>query len=421
MGNMSRELPRGRAVAVGGRGLRILMVAPQPFFRARGTPFSVLHRIRVLVNEGHRVDLVTYPFGDHVAFNGLRIIRCEKPPLVRDVRIGPSIGKLALDLSLYRATVRALRMTRYDVIHSHEEAAFFAVGLARRHGLLHVYDMHSSLPQQLRNFRAYDRTPVRRLFTVLERYVLRGCDGVITICPDLANQVSRACPGKLHEMIENTADNSRVFRASEDDVRTGLGIGRDSRVILYTGTFEAYQGLDLLLRAFVRVRSADERAHLLLVGGRPTQLARYRALAESLGCDRSVSFTGTVHPSRIPGYVQASDLIVSPRCSGTNTPLKIYEYMRSNRPLVATDLPTHTQVLNSDVACLVPPNQEGIAEGILRLLSDPRLASRLAEAAARKAEHQFSDAAYARKVNGFYERLLKAADGLPAGVTVSAT
>ncbi len=43
--------------------MRILMIAPEPFFEPRGTPFSEYHRIRALLDLGHTVDLVTYPFG----------------------------------------------------------------------------------------------------------------------------------------------------------------------------------------------------------------------------------------------------------------------------------------------------------------------------------------------------------------------
>src|ERR1700737_4752635 len=58
------------------RNVRILMIAPEPFFEPRGTPFSEYHRIRALVELGHEVDLLTYPFGQPVSMPGLRIFRC---------------------------------------------------------------------------------------------------------------------------------------------------------------------------------------------------------------------------------------------------------------------------------------------------------------------------------------------------------
>lgn len=398
---------------VGAAPVRILMVAPQPFFQPRGTPFSVLHRVRALAHAGHRIDLVTYPFGEDVAFEGLRILRCRRPPLVRQVKIGPSLAKLALDVPLFAATVRALRANRYDVLHSHEEASFFAGWLARRHGLRHVYDMHSSLPQQLRNFSAYDLGLIRRLFELLERRVLRTADGVITICSDLAEIVQRECPATAHAMIENTADDAQVFASSNGDVRAELGLeGR--QIVLYTGTFEPYQGLDLLLAAFAKLRSDYPQARLVMVGGRQEQIEHYRARAETLGVESATLFVGQVHPSRVQGFLAASDLIVSPRSRGTNTPLKIYGYLRSRRPLVATAIESHTQTLDDEVAYLVQPTADDLARGIGLLLGDPGLRQRLAAAAAKRADEQFSDGAYLAKVRRFYDELVAADRVSPA-------
>ena len=382
------------------------MIAPQPFFRARGTPFSVLHRIRALVERGHVVDLVTYPFGENVELDGLTIYRAAKPPLVSDVRIGPSLAKLALDIPLYRKTVRTLRDGMYDVIHSHEEAAFFCVGLARKFHVPHIYDMHSSLPQQLANFRRFDLKPVRAIFERLENRVLSTCDGVITICEDLARIVQAKCPATPHAMIENTANDQKVFRASAINVRTEIG-QEDGEIVLYTGNFEAYQGLDLLTDAFRQVARARPKAHLLLVGGNPEQVVRYRDSLTREGLQNRVTLVGTVHPSEIPGYITAADLLVSPRISGTNTPLKIYGYMRSGRPIVATNRWTHTQTLSETTAELVPPTVNGLAAGIIRLLSNKERCRLLAENARGFAEKEFSDSAYADKISDLYAQSMK--------------
>ncbi len=127
------------------------MLAPEPFFEPRGTPFSEYHRIRALCELGYRVDLVTYPFGRDVRIPGLEIFRCPRPPFVRGVRIGPSAVKILLDLLLAVTAARLARTRRYDAIHSHEEAGVLGLWLAKRLRVPHLYDMHSSLPQQLGN------------------------------------------------------------------------------------------------------------------------------------------------------------------------------------------------------------------------------------------------------------------------------
>jgi glycosyltransferase involved in cell wall biosynthesis len=389
-------------------GLSILMIAPQPFFRSRGTPFSVLHRIRALLLSGHSVDLVTYPFGESVPLEGLNIIRSAKPPFVRDVEIGPSFRKIFLDIPLYFAARRQLKKKKYDLIHSHEEAAFFAAGLAAKYGIKHVYDMHSSLPQQLNNFGRFNFAPVRKMFERMERYVLNSCDGVITICTDLANTVDAHGVGVPHSMIENTADDTMVFPSRQIDVVTKYSL-QNKKVILYTGTFETYQGLDLLVKAFKEVVGAIPDAHLLMVGGRSEQVEAMRLWVEELGIGQSVSFTGTVPADEIPSYLNVADVIASPRSSGTNTPLKLYGYMRSGVPLVATDRYTHTQTLDPAIAHLVPATVSGMADGMLKLLTDREYAMRLAGEAMKKAERLYSDRVYLYRVTDFYSSVFRAA------------
>src|SRR5262245_54797070 len=93
--------------------MHILMIAPEPFFEPRGTPFSEFHRIRALTTLGHTVDLVTYPFGRNVEMPGLTIHRCLRPPFVRHVRIGPSWTKVPLDLALALTACRLALTRRY--------------------------------------------------------------------------------------------------------------------------------------------------------------------------------------------------------------------------------------------------------------------------------------------------------------------
>jgi glycosyltransferase involved in cell wall biosynthesis len=383
-------------------GLKILMVAPQPFFRPRGTPFSVLHRIRALTTLGHQVDLLAYPFGDDVSMPGLTILRSARVPFVKDVKIGPSIGKLLLDVPLFFSTLKALRSRRYDLIHSHEEAAFFCAPLARRFGLTHVYDMHSSLPQQLANFESFNFALIRKAFVALEDHVLKTSDGVITICKDLADHAVPRCANKPHAMIENTGDDAMVFGDATTAAATETVEFGERRVILYTGTFESYQGLDLLLNAFSIVQPKVDGVQLVLVGGRTHQVEAYRSKARALGILEHTTFVGQVHPSLIPAYVNSAELIVSPRSSGTNTPLKIYGYLRSGRPIVATNLHTHTQSLTPDVAELVTPTAEGLAAGILKVLNDREYAKALALAAQRLSDAEYSEQAYMRKMADFY-------------------
>jgi glycosyltransferase involved in cell wall biosynthesis len=381
------------------------MLAPEPFFEPRGTPFSEYHRIKALVELGHQVDLVTYPFGADVELRNLRIFRSIRPPFVRRVRIGPSATKLLLDVLLAVTAIRRVRAARYDLIHSHEEAGLLGAWLARRLGIPHLYDMHSSLPQQLANFSVPHGRLVRRAFERLERATIAGSQVIITICQDLQDIVTRQGAGDRAVLIENVmggeVDAPPALTAAE--VRARYGLAPDAVVALYTGTFEPYQGLHLLIGAASRLRARYPALRVLVVGGEGAQVEAARVRASTAGAP--VVFAGRQPAADIPAFIEACDILVSPRMTGTNTPLKIYSYLRSGRPIVATDLLTHTQVLDTRVAHLVPVSEEGLAAGIAHLIDRPAERRRLAEAAAALAGARYSREAYLARTREAYARL----------------
>jgi glycosyltransferase involved in cell wall biosynthesis len=393
------------------------MIAPEPFFEPRGTPFSEYHRIRALADLGHSVDLVTYPFGRDVALPGLRVFRCLRPPFIRDVRIGPSFAKVALDFSLMLTAVRRAMAGQYDAIHSHEEGSAIGVVLAGLLGVPHLYDMHSSLPQQLSNF-AFSRSQLlKKAFSVMERVVVRRSRVVIVICPHLEEVVRGIEPRVPAILIENAPGSGDApVEGSGARIRSDLSLAPDTPVILYTGTFERYQGLDLLFDAARVVVRARPDARFVLAGGRPEQIAEARADADRAGVAGAVIFAGQRPAEEIPSFLDAADVLVSPRSTGTNTPLKIYQYLRSGRPIVATRLLTHTQVLSDTVAILTPPTAEGFARGILDALQDPARARAIGSQARELAETKYSYEAYLGRTREACAHLTGTAEQVAGGI-----
>ena len=383
------------------------MIAPQPFFEPRGTPFSEFHRIRALTALGHQVDLVTYPFGEDVEMPGLRIFRCARPPFVRRVKIGPSLAKIPLDLQLMVTALRRALADRYDAVHSHEEGGLIGVVIAGAMRVPHLYDMHSSLPQQLTNF-AFSRSPiVRRIFLGIERLMIRRSRVVIVICPSLEDTVRAIDPAAQVILIENAPGSAEdvATPAQAAAVREAFGLGALTPVVLYTGTFETYQGLDLLFAAMARVRDRRPDARLLLAGGKPDQVRRAQEQAQAARIGDVTLFAGERPASDIPAYLLAADVLVSPRSRGTNTPLKIYQYLRSGKAIVATRLLTHTQVLGDDTAFLTGISAEEFADGILAALENPAHAAAVGRRAHELAETKYSYEAYLERTRRAYGAL----------------
>ena len=178
-----------------------------------------------------------------------------------------------------------------------------------------------------------------------------------------------------------TRQSSEGVDDSASSLAARYALDNGHRVILYAGTFEPYQGLDLLVDAAPLVVHARVDVRFLCLGGNRNQIASMKSRANQLDVAASFILPGTVPPEDVEPHFGIASILVSPRISGTNTPLKIYSYLRSGVPILATDILSHTQVLTPEVALLVEPRAESLAAGILRLLDDVQLSRHLAHAA----------------------------------------
>ncbi len=389
--------------------MKILMVAPQPFFEPRGTPFSVLGRLRALSKLGHEVDLVTYHIGEDVAIPNVRITRIPSIPFIRKISIGPSVKKLFLDVFLVIKTMTTLMSRRYDLLHSHEEASFFCVIFAKIFRMPHLYDMHSSLPQQLGNFHYTKFSPLIWLFSFLEKMTINSSQAVITICPALEVQVKHVSPQAPHIMIENMTIERSPDTVSDDDVqrfKSTYQLG-ERLIVLYTGTFEAYQGIPLLIESARDVVKKLPQVVFVMMGGTPEQVAAVQAQVREEELQDYFCFTGSRPSNEIPCAIRAANVLVSPRIKGTNTPLKIYAYLESGKPIVATNLSTHTQVLSENEAVLVDTNAPAFAQGILHSLIQEEDAKSRGLRARELFQRQFSYDIYLKKTERILDMAVK--------------
>ena len=389
--------------------MKALVIAPQPFFSPRGTPFSVYYRTLVMAQIGVEIDLLTYGQGQDVEIPGVRIIRIPRFEFLGPVKIGPSFLKLFLDLFLISWTVFLLLRHRYKFVHAHEEAVFWCRFLKPIFGFKMVYDMHSSLPQQLTNFKFTKSRLLIGIFAWLEKSALRHSDAVVTICPDLHERALKCGAAPEREfLIENSLfDPIRTESPNGSRVTklvTEIPPAAGQRIV-YAGTFEPYQGIDLLIRGFGQVRQKRPGVELVLVGGTPKQIAEMRLLAEKCQLNSSIVFIGQVSRSEAARWLASANIVISPRVQGSNTPLKLYELLASNVPIIATNIWAHTQVLSEEVCFLVEPTPESLAAGIEAVVSNPERARAVAAAARNLYGSKYSQAAYKERMDRLLHQL----------------
>jgi len=444
-----------------------LAIAPEPFFTPRGTPLSVYYRSMITAELGAQVDLLTYGQGADVDIPGVRVIRI--PKFGRStVKVGPSLFKAFLDVFIFLWALGLMARNRYDVVHAHEETVFFCRLLKPIFRYKLVYDMHSILSQQLVNFSFTSSRLLIGTFRRLEDGCLAKADAVITISPALAEYAEpRVKDPANHYLIENTlfdevrlrdpgdatnaagageatgvseageaigageatgaaevigaGEAARAGEAASAGDATGAGeaasagdatgageaTGAGGRpIILYAGTFESYQGIDLLLRAFALTRQQQPQAFLLLLGGQQHQIEHYKKLAIELGLDDDACrFAGQRPRAEAQRATLAAAVLTSPRNIGSNTPLKIYEQLASGVPLVATRIPSHTQVLTDAECVLVGPAPEPIAAGLVEALKGGAAMEERTRGARRLYDEKYSRDAYIDKMRRLLDGL----------------
>jgi glycosyltransferase involved in cell wall biosynthesis len=393
--------------------MKILMVAPQPFYAERGTPMNIRLMCRALGEAGHRVDLVVLPGGRDIPLAGVRILRVPNLLGVRSIPIGFSLRKLFFDLVMFPWLAHLCRKNSYDVIHGIEEGGFMAVLLGRKFGIASVFDMDSSLSGQLSSLAFVRRTFLAGWIARLEKKAMAGSDLVITVCSALTEKAARLAPGTPIVQIEDiplqtdSEPDPENRQAAEECMRVhGILPGR---YILYTGNLEQYQGIDLLLAAWKTALSGfsrrDRDLKLVIVGGPPARAEQYRNEADRQNLGGSVIFTGPRSAGEMASWMRHSALLVSPRSGGDNTPLKIYTYMAAGRPLLATNRRTHTQVLDDRVAFLAEPDAESFGTMIVSIFQEPGAAAEKAHRARRLVEERYTYDEFKRKLLEAYELL----------------
>lgn len=347
--------------------------------------------------------------GQTIEIPGVQYFRVPNPLRVQQVPVGLSLRKLVLDAALVPELIRRLASGVYRCVHAVEEAAFPAVVFARRFRVPVIYDMQSSLPEQLARHVAFRSRPAQVLLRQAERWVIERADSVVSSA-GLAGRVRALVPSAR---IREWKFASTLPMASPEEVRAlraDLGIPTGRPIVLYCGTFESYQGLPELLTAIPLVRAEVPDAVFVLVGaedsGGGTSIQRTHVELIRSGALRVVKRQPR---ERVPLFLALANVLVSPRAFGDNLPLKVFDYLAAGKPIVATDIPAHRSILDESRALLTPAWSPDLARGIVKVLQEPGLAARLAHSAQAYAEEKFGWFQFVYAVGELYREMEHAA------------
>lgn len=382
--------------------MKVLILAPHPYYQERGTPIAVDLLIRALTERGDDVDLLTFQEGEDHIYERFQIYRISPFPTIKNLCPGFSVKKIYCDIFLFFRFVRLMRKNQYDIVHAVEESAFMAWIVCAFTPTPFVYDIDSSMTTQLVDTFPLLK-PLRSTFRFLESLPMRYAKAVVPMCDALADEASRYRDNNIVVLKDVSLVGQQEDSGNATDLRDDLGLR--GGIVMYIGNLEPYQGIDLLLQSFLLVCQENKANSLVIIGGVDKDVVKYRELSSQLGIADRVYLLGPRPVGQIGFYMAQSDILVSPRTQGLNTPMKIYSYLDSGVAVLATRLPTHTQVMSDEIAMLAEPDSDSFSKALLVLLSDEGLRVRLASSAKELIQREHSYSAFRQKVHNLYAGL----------------
>ena len=351
----------------------------------------VLRYAETLQKEGHTVDVIALAMTNSLAtetINGVNVFRIQR----RTWREKAPISYLLLILLFCWRTmlclIRRQGQIRYDLVHVHSVPDFlvFTAWLPKLRGAKIILDIHDLLPELYASkFGCSERSTLFRLLRVVERISTEFADHVI-----IANHiwgkklVSRAVPVDKCTAIINYPDRS-IFE------RRGRTRDDGKFVLVYPGSLNWHQGLDLAIRAFDRVKETVPNAEFHIYGG-GTALGLLHSLVEDLGLQGRVLLQGTRPLREIAEILENADLGVVPK---RNDPFgdeafstKIMEFMSMGIPVVISETTIDRYYFDSSLVRFFKPGDEAsLADALQVMMTDDQLRARLARNASRFIEN----------------------------------
>jgi PEP-CTERM/exosortase A-associated glycosyltransferase len=337
-------------------------------------------------------------------------------------RTAPSSIKLTLprsmrEMHLLSGSLRDLvKRERPDIIHAHSPVlnALPAIAVARQFRIPVAYEVRAFWEDAAVDLgRSREGSPRYRLARYIDTFAMRHADAVLPLCePMRLDMEQRGISAEKLTVVPNAVEERFFAPPTSDgsDVRSELGL-ENRFVIGFIGSFYSYEGLDLLLDALGRVASTLPNVCLLLVGGGPDE-ARLRATTETSGLQQRVRLLGRVRHEDVARYYQACDLFVFPRrkmrLTELVTPLKPLETMAQSKPVAASDVGGHRELIRQgDTGYLFPADDAAaLATTLCEIVADAPGRALIARNGRRYVEAERRWSSVSARYATVYNRLL---------------
>ncbi len=390
--------------------MKILHIAPTPFFADRGCHIRILGEIRALQAVGHDIVLATYHIGRDI--EGIPIRRIARLPWYKKLEAGASWQKLYLDFLLLITSLRVCIQEKPDIIHGHlHEGALISklVSLFLSFRKIPVlFDVQGSLTGELESYGFFKNSKIlKKFFYWIERRICRMPD--YFVCSSISScqfmkEIMMVPEHKLQLVPDGIYPdffNIQYNRRLKED----LGIHKCSKIVLYSGSLLRSKGIDFLLQAIPKVVAQYKTVCFLIIG---YPIAYFKEKAADLKIENYVRLIGNVDFFKLPDYLYISDIGVDPKIDGAGEGSgKIVNYMGAGLSVVCFDTTNNRKLLDDHGFYSKVGDHNDFADKIIEALTNEEKAKISGQKNKIKAKENFSWQIGGKNLSEVYIRLAK--------------
>jgi glycosyltransferase involved in cell wall biosynthesis len=381
--------------------MKILMIAPTPFFSDRGCHVRIFEEIKGLKSLGHDVTIYTYHLGKDP--EGVNIKRIKNVPSYTKTSAGPSYKKIYLDLLLLSKLLKDVKKEDYDIIHAHlHEGAGIGMILKYFKKIPMIFDYQGSLVKEMRDHKYLNNKPLKSIFKKIEKKINNSSKYLLTSSTKSKESLEEEGYKNVISFLD-WVDTEKFNKKDATKLKEELNL-KDKQVITFLGVLSKYQGTDLLLNTIPLVIKEIPDAHFLIAGYPNVEL--YKEKAKELGISEHVTFTGQIDYNLAPEYISTGDITISLKLSKTEANGKLYNYMACGIPTIATNNEINKEILQ-ETGIYVEPNIKDCSEKIISLLKNENLRRKLGNDAREKVVNIHSWKNRGQILTEVYEKCLK--------------
>ena len=382
--------------------MRILMIAPTPFFADRGCHVRIYEEIKALQKIGYEIVLCTYGLGREAT--GVKTVRCLNFFWYKKLTAGPSYTKILLLPFLAYNCIKTSMSFKPDIIHAflHEGAVIARFCKFFFPQKKYFFDTQGSLVGECLAHKFFKPGGImHKIMIGMEKWI-SSWFFIITQSQNLNKQLQAM--GVPREKIANVGDgvDTDIFKplCFDENLASQIGIQKQWPRIIYVGLLEQYQGVDLMFGSFAIVAEKKPETQFIIIGY--PNIEKYKKYCQELGIDKNVIFLGRINYNFLPKYLSLADVAVAPKISLTEGDGKIYNYMAMGLPTVAFNRSTSKEILGETGVFAKLNDSQDFAEKILYLLANKERAKILGQKARERAVAQLSWKAVGERINNVY-------------------